>query len=71
METLLQMTFLIILNLILHSFFQRTLVAQNLAFRYQLSIYLRKVQKPKLKERDRFFLVFLSLVWSEWMSHVW
>ena len=36
------------------------LVAENLALRQQLAVLNRKIHRPKLHRRDRFFWVILS-----------
>ncbi|HIA48911.1 MAG TPA: integrase [Candidatus Hydrogenedentes bacterium] len=46
------------------------LTAENLALRHQLNVLKRNQKRPKLKERDRLFWVFLSRFWSGWRSTV-
>jgi hypothetical protein len=43
-----------------------SLVAENHALRQQLAILNRKIQRPKLHRRDRFFWVILSQFWKNW-----
>ena len=42
------------------------LAAENLAFRQPLIVLKRNQTRPKLKERDRLFWVFMSRIWSGW-----
>jgi hypothetical protein len=43
-----------------------SLVAENLALRQQLAVLNRKVRRPQLHRRDRFFWVILSQLWKNW-----
>src|SRR5262245_61990678 len=43
-----------------------SLVAENLALRQQLAVLNRKVHRPQLRRRDRFFWVILSQLWKNW-----
>jgi len=43
-----------------------TLVAENLALRQQLAVLNRKVHRPQLHRRDRFFWMILSQIWKNW-----
>ena len=40
--------------------------AENLALRQQLAILNRKIHRPQLRRRDRFFWVILSRLWKNW-----
>jgi putative transposase len=42
------------------------LAAENLALRQQLAVLNRKVHRPQLRRRDRFFWVNLSHLWKNW-----
>jgi transposase InsO family protein len=54
---------LLIRSLIVH---RTTLAAENLALRQQLAILNRKIHRPQLRRRDRFFWVILSRLWKNW-----
>jgi hypothetical protein len=43
-----------------------SLVAENLALRQQLTVLNRKIHRPQLHRRDRFFWVILSRFWKNW-----
>src|SRR5262249_60048298 len=43
-----------------------SLVAENLALRQQLAVLNRKIHRPQLRRRDRFFWVILSQLWKNW-----
>jgi putative transposase len=43
-----------------------TLAAENLALRHQLGVLQRSVKRPRLRQRDRIFWVWLSQLWSDW-----
>jgi putative transposase len=45
-----------------------TLAAENLALRHQLGILGRRVKRPRLRQRDRIFWVWLSKLWPGWRS---
>ena len=55
--------FLLIRSLIIH---RTTLAAEDLALRQQLAILNRKIHRPQLHRRDRFFWVILSRLWKNW-----
>src|SRR5262245_28004493 len=42
------------------------LTAENLALRQQLAVLNRKIHRPQLHRRDRFFWVILSRLWKNW-----
>src|SRR5262252_10806093 len=42
------------------------LAAENLALRQQMAVLNRKVHRPQLHRRDRFFWVLLSQLWKNW-----
>lgn len=44
------------------------LAMENLALRQQLAILNRKTARPRLRNRDRFFWVWLSKLWPHWRS---
>ena len=44
------------------------LTAEVLALRQQLAVLQRSVNRPKLRNRDRIFWVWLSKLWSGWRS---
>jgi hypothetical protein len=42
------------------------IAAENLALRQQLAVLNRKVRRPRLHQRDRFFWMILSQFWKNW-----
>ena len=42
------------------------LVAENLALRQQLALLQVSMKRPRLRQRDRIFWVWLSRLWSGW-----
>ena len=42
------------------------LAAENLALRQQLPVLTRKIHRPQLLRRDRFFWVILTRLWKNW-----
>ena len=44
------------------------LAAENLALRQQLAVLNRKIHRPQLRRRDRFFWVILSQIWKNWQE---
>ena len=55
--------FLLIRSLILT---RTAIAAENLALRQQLAVLNRKIHRPQLHRRDRFFWVSLSQLWKNW-----
>jgi hypothetical protein len=47
---------------------QAELAAENLALRQQLAALEHSAKRPKLRNRDRVFWVWLSRVWSNWRT---
>jgi hypothetical protein len=45
-----------------------SLAAENLALRHQLGVLQRSARRPRLRQRDRVFWVWLSRLWSGWRS---
>ncbi len=45
-----------------------TIAAENLVLRHQLGVLQRSVKRPRLRQRDRIFWVWLSRLWPEWRS---
>ena len=43
-------------------------VLENLALRQQLAIQQRSTKRPKIKNTDRIFWVWLSRIWNDWRS---
>ncbi len=41
---------------------------ENLALRQQLAVLKHQAKRPRLRNRDRFFWVLLSRIWSGWKS---
>jgi hypothetical protein len=41
-------------------------LAENLALRQQLAVINRKIHRPQLLRRDRFFWALLSQLWKNW-----
>ena len=46
----------------------RQLALENLALRQQLTVYKRRVTRPKLRRSDRLFWVLLPRVWAGWRA---
>ena len=44
------------------------IAAENLALRQQIIVLQRSVKRPRLRQRDRIFWVWLSRVWTDWRS---
>jgi len=44
------------------------LIAENLALRQQLAILSRSGKRPRLRQRDRIFWVWISKLWRGWRS---
>ena len=44
------------------------LAAENLALRQQLALLTERKRRPRLRTRDRIFWVWLSRLWSGWLS---
>ena len=44
------------------------LAAEILALRQQLAVLVEQKKRPRLRERDRIFWVWLSRLWSGWRS---
>ena len=57
-----------LLHLVLPS--RRSLTLENLALRQQLAVYRRSVKRPRLRQTDRLFWVWLFRCWSDWRSAV-
>ena len=57
-----------LINLALPS--RRSLILENLALRQQLAVYKRSVKRPRLRQTDRLFWVWLSRCWADWRSVV-
>jgi putative transposase len=47
---------------------QMVLAAENLALRQQLAVLEHSSKRPKLRDRDRIFWVWLSKLWPNWRS---
>ena len=47
---------------------KQDIIIENLALRQQLAVQQRTVKKPKIKNRDRIFWIWLSNIWSNWKS---
>ncbi len=45
-----------------------SLAAENLALSHQLGVLARTARRPRLRRRDRIFLVWLSGIWPQWRS---
>jgi putative transposase len=57
--------FLLIRSLIVP---RTALAAENLALRQQLAVLNRKIHRPQLHRRDRFFWMILSQIWKNWRN---
>jgi hypothetical protein len=44
------------------------LIAENLALRHQLAVLSRSAKRPRLRQRDRIFWVWISKLWRGWRS---
>ena len=55
-----------ILRVLLSS--RATLVAENVALRHQLGVLQRSCKRPRLRNADRLFWVWLSKLWTGWRS---
>ena len=44
------------------------IVLENLALRQQLIVQQRSIKRPKIKNRDRIFWIWLSRFWNDWRS---
>ncbi|KPK72180.1 MAG: hypothetical protein AMJ79_15915 [Phycisphaerae bacterium SM23_30] len=44
------------------------IVLENLALRQQLAVQQRSMKRPKIKNRDRIFWIWLSRFWNNWRS---
>jgi len=44
------------------------LAAEVVALRHQLGILQRSVKRPRIRQRDRIFWVWLSRLWADWQS---
>ena len=42
------------------------LAAENLALRQQLAVLRRTAKRPRLRQRDRIFWVWLVALWTGW-----
>ena len=47
---------------------KQDIILENLALRQQLIVQQRSIKKPKIKNIDRVFWVWLSRIWSNWKS---
>src|SRR5438034_9628347 len=45
---------------------RRELALENLALRQQLAVWKAREPRPRLREMDRIFWVFLSRLWTGW-----
>ena len=70
MKIVLEITILAALNLFLFGYVQRKMIVLAVSQRNQIIILKRSVKKPKLKERDRVFWMFLSRTWADWKEHL-
>ena len=63
---LLSKLFFEFLRLIFRS--KQDIVLENLALRQQLVVQQRSIKRPKIKNTDRIFWIWLSRIWSNWKS---
>lgn len=47
---------------------KQDIVLENLALRQQLAVQQRSIKRPKIKNTDRIFWVWLSRIWDDWRS---
>ena len=45
---------------------KQSIVLENLTLRQQLAVQQRSIKKPKIKNTDRIFWVWLSRIWDDW-----
>ncbi len=45
---------------------KRDLILENLSLRQQLGVQQRSITRPKIKNTDRIFWVWLSTIWNDW-----
>ena len=59
-----------ILRIIMYGFFagRTALIAENLALRQQLAVLQRSSRRPRLRQRDRIFWVWMARLWTGWRS---
>ncbi len=44
------------------------MILENLVLRQQLAVQQRSIKRPKVKNTDRIFWVWLSRIWNDWSS---
>ena len=47
---------------------KQDIVLENLVLRQQLAVQQRSIKRPKIKNTDRIFWVWLSRIWNDWRS---
>ncbi len=47
---------------------KQDIVLENLALRQQLAVQQRRMKRPKIKNTDRIFWVWISKIWNHWKS---
>ena len=47
---------------------KRDLILESLALRQQLAVQQRSIKRPKIRNTDRIFWVWLSRIWNDWRS---
>ena len=47
---------------------QQDIILENLALRQQLAVQQRSMTRPKIKNTDRIFWVWLTKIWDDWKS---
>ncbi len=47
---------------------RNNIMLENLALRQQLAVQKRNIKRPRLRNRDRFFWILLSQIWTDWKS---
>jgi len=47
---------------------QQDIILENLALRQQLAVQQRSMKRPKIKNTDRIFWVWLTKIWDDWKS---
>ena len=64
------MNILKVLYFFIHSVFARraNLITENVALRQQVLVLQRTVKRPRLRNHDRIFWVWLSRLWTNWRS---
>jgi len=58
------------LNLLIFVWINQVAVLPILVLGQQLTVYKRKLKKPRLRNHDRLFWSSVSRIWSDWTSEL-